>query len=109
MSAKPQPAEPVLLQHLAGGVLTLTLNRPRQRNSLSRELMSALQEALDAAAGNPEVRCIVVAGAGPGFCSGHDLKEIRAFPERATHEAVLAQCGKMMQTIVRHPKPVIAR
>lgn len=106
--------EPLLLTSVENGVATLTLNRPKQRNSLSTGLMSALQFSLDEAAENPDVRVIVLAAAGPVFSSGHDLKELTAERARddggrAFYAEIMAQCGKLMQSIVNHPKPVIAR
>ena len=93
--------------------LRLVLNRPRARNALSAELMATLQSALDAAADDKNTRVIVLAANGPVFSSGHDLKEMtthRADGDRgqAAFAALFAQCSKLMQTIVRHPKPVIA-
>lgn len=119
MKNAPQPSpdtvqDPVLLTKIDKGIATLTLNRPKQRNSLSTGLMSALQFSLDECAENPAVRVIVLAGSGPVFSSGHDLKELTAERAgddqgRAFYAEIMAQCAKMMQTIVRHPKPVIAR
>jgi enoyl-CoA hydratase/carnithine racemase len=100
--------EPVLLEVLDGHVLRLTLNRPAQRNALSVELMSALTDALDRAAGNRDARVVVIAGAGPAFCAGHDLRELRSDNRRETFEATFAQCSALMLRIVRLPKPVIA-
>jgi 2-(1,2-epoxy-1,2-dihydrophenyl)acetyl-CoA isomerase len=57
-----------------GSVLTITLNRPDVYNAFNRALHGALQEALTDA-GDPSVRCVVVTGAGKGFCAGQDLKE----------------------------------
>ena len=51
---------------------------------------------------------LVIAGAGPGFCAGHDLKEMRANPGREHSEALFAQCGRLMVSITHLPKPVIA-
>jgi 2-(1,2-epoxy-1,2-dihydrophenyl)acetyl-CoA isomerase len=65
----------VLTTH-AGSVLTITLNRPDVYNAFTRELHKALAGALAEAAG-PEVRAVVVTGAGRGFCSGQDLKEFQ--------------------------------
>jgi enoyl-CoA hydratase/carnithine racemase len=59
-----------LLKMLQGGVLTLTLNRPDSLNSLTWELMRLLNEALEEAAVDPEVRVVVLTGAGRGFCAG---------------------------------------
>jgi enoyl-CoA hydratase/carnithine racemase len=99
---------PVLLEESDRGVLRLTLNRPDARNALSVALMSALLEALARAAMDPQARVIVIAGAGPAFCAGHDLRELRTDQQRETYERVFAQCSELMLAIVRLPKPVIA-
>jgi enoyl-CoA hydratase/carnithine racemase len=91
------------------GVATLTMNRPQARNALSLALMTALEAALAAVREDPGVRTVVLAGEGPAFCAGHDLKEIRANPGRDAYEALFAQCSRLMKSIVRLPKPVIAR
>ncbi len=57
-----------------GAVLTITFNRPEVYNAFNRELHAALHEALDEA-NDPAVRCVVITGAGKGFCAGQDLKE----------------------------------
>ncbi|HWS11609.1 MAG TPA: enoyl-CoA hydratase-related protein, partial [Rhodocyclaceae bacterium] len=79
----------------AGGVATLTLNRPTQFNSLSRELVAALQAELDAIRGDASVRVVVIAGAGKAFCAGHDLKEMRSDDSKAFQQALFRQCGRM--------------
>ena len=99
---------PVLLEEHDRGVLRLTLNRPDARNALSVALMSALLEALARAATDPQARVVVIAGAGPAFCAGHDLREMRADQRRETYERLFAQCSELMLAIVRLPKPVIA-
>src|SRR6266481_1523502 len=78
------------------------------RDALSMGLMNALLEALGRAAEDPEARVVVIAGAGPAFCAGHDLRELRQDPRRATYEHVFALCSELMLAIVRLPKPVIA-
>jgi enoyl-CoA hydratase/carnithine racemase len=105
----PAPAEPLVVRHDQGGVATLTLNRPAQRNALSVALMSALQAELDRIRDDRAVKVVVIAGAGPGFCGGHDLKEMRANPGRQAYEALFGQCSRLMTSIVRLPQPVIAR
>jgi len=102
-------SEPLVLKRDEDGVAWLTLNRPAARNALSVALMSELQAALDAVATDKTARVVVIAGAGPGFCAGHDLRELRANPGRQAYEAVFAQCARLMTSIVRLPKPVIAR
>ncbi|MFO1056981.1 MAG: enoyl-CoA hydratase [Dongiaceae bacterium] len=103
-------AEPILLQQRdEHGVATLTMNRPQARNALSMALLGELIAALAALADDPAVKVVVLAGAGPGFCAGHDLKELRADPRRESYEAVFARCSQLMLAITRLPKPVIAR
>ena len=109
MRARQEPAEPVLLRHDEDGVAWLTLNRPAQRNALSVALMSALQDEIDAIAKDGKIKVVVIAGASPGFCAGHDLKEMRANPGRQHYEALFQQCSRLMTSLVRLPKPVIAR
>ncbi len=99
---------PILLEAREKGVLRLTLNRPEARNALSMALMASLQEALQRAARDGQVRVIVIAAAGPAFCAGHDLRELRADPRREIYERVFAQCSELMLSIVRLPKPVVA-
>ena len=99
---------PVLLKESDRGVLRLTLNRPDARNALSAALMSELLDALARAATDAQARVVVIAGAGPAFCAGHDLREIRADQRRETYERVFALCSELMLAIVRLPKPVIA-
>jgi len=90
-------------------VATLTLNRPTARNSLSRALMAELQKELDEIAEDDDVRVVIIGGAGQAFCAGHDLKEIRSNDRREVFESLFAQCSALMTSIVRLPKPVIAR
>ncbi len=109
MTASPYAEDSLVLRHDEAGIATLTLNRPKQYNSLSQALLSALQAALDAVAADKDIRVVVIAGNGPAFCAGHDLKEMRAHTDRAFHQALFAQCGQVMLTINRLPQPVIAR
>ena len=110
MTAQPKPAtdEPFVLRRLDDGVLTLTLNRPARRNPLSTGMMASLQAELDRACGEAAVRVIVLAGAGPAFSAGHDLSELKARPEEAFYKSVFEQCSRLMLTITRLAKPVIA-
>ena len=108
-AAAPAPAEPLLVRADDDGVTTLTLNRPTARNALSLGLMAAVHQALEEIAEDVSVRVVVLAGAGPAFCAGHDLKEMRASPDRKSYEKVFRQCSRMMQAITRLPKPVIAK
>ena len=62
-----------------GAVLTITLNRPDVFNAFNAALHARLRDALEEA-GSPEVRAVVITGAGRGFCSGQDLKEFQEAP-----------------------------
>ena len=99
----------ILLRDDADGIATLTLNRPDQRNALSVGLMTALESQLDGIAEDPTVKVIVIAAAGPAFCAGHDLREVRADPRREAYEALFAQCSRLMLKLVRLAQPVIAQ
>ena len=102
----------LLEELLASGVLRLTLANP-PAHPLSLALIEHLQSALDRAENNAEVRVIIIASTGVIFCAGHDLKEVdteRKSVDRgqAFFQQLLQNCARMMQTIVNHPKPVIA-
>src|SRR5271165_377487 len=101
---------PFVMRSDTAGVSTLTLNRPESRNALSLGMLLALSAELDRIAVDPSVRVVVIAGAGPAFCAGHDLKEIRAEKFGSVYSKKLfAECAKMMLAVVRLPKPVIAQ
>jgi enoyl-CoA hydratase/carnithine racemase len=104
-----EAAEPYLLARRDGGVLHLQLNRPRQFNALSEEMLAALQQALDDAAADAQVRVVVLAAAGKAFCAGHDLKQMRARPDEAYYRDLFARCTRVMLRIQQMPQPVIAR
>ena len=101
--------ELLVLRTDGGAVTTLTLNRPAQRNALSTELMTALQSEFTAIAEDSAIKVVILAGNGPGFCAGHDLRELRARRDESFFVDVFAQCGVLMQQIVHLPQPIIAR
>jgi enoyl-CoA hydratase/carnithine racemase len=110
-AAKPAPL--LELQRLEGTILVLTLARPQARNALSEAMLAALQSSIDAAAADASVRAVVIAGKGPAFSAGHDLRELtrhRGDPDggRAFTERLMGACSALMLSIVRAPKPVIA-
>jgi enoyl-CoA hydratase/carnithine racemase len=113
VSAAPDltPADqPVLRTQPAPGIVRLTLNRPKAYNALSVGLMTALQAELDVVkAARDAVKVVIIAANGPGFCAGHDLKEVRANPGRQQYEALFRQCSMLMQSVVALPQPVIAQ
>jgi enoyl-CoA hydratase/carnithine racemase len=104
-----EASAPLLLRGDRDGVRTLTLNRPDQFNALSEALIDELRAALDATARDPDVRVVVLAGAGRAFCAGHDLRELRARPDPAWYRDLFARCAALMQALPRLPQPVLAR
>jgi enoyl-CoA hydratase/carnithine racemase len=101
--------EQVLLRRDADGVAWLTMNRPSARNALSVGLMQALVTELNAIEAEATVKVVVISAAGPAFCAGHDLRELRSRPERAAYQATFELCSRLMTRVVSLPKPVIAR
>jgi enoyl-CoA hydratase/carnithine racemase len=101
--------QPYVLRDTLDGVATLTLNRGDRFNALSREMIAALQGELDRIADDGDVRVVVIAGNGRGFCAGHDLKELRAHADLEWQQAIFDECSRMMLTLTRIPQPVIAR
>jgi enoyl-CoA hydratase/carnithine racemase len=71
--------------------------------------MAALPAEIDAIRDDLSVKVVVIQGAGPGFCAGHDLKEIRVNPGREHSAALFEQCSRLMVSITHLPKPVIAK
>lgn len=110
-SATTQP-EPLVIRRDSSdnsGVVTLTLNNPKQFNALSVALLTALQQELDVIATDKSIRVVVIAAEGKAFCAGHNLKEMRAHSEREFHQALFNQCSQMMLTLNRMPQVVIAK
>lgn len=99
--------EPFLIER-SGGVVRLTLNRPQRRNALSRGLIARIENALDEIAGDAEARVVVLAAAGPIFCSGHDLGEMRGQSD-SLYQDLFSSCSRMMFKLRQIPQPVIAR
>ncbi|MEM9356255.1 MAG: enoyl-CoA hydratase [Pseudomonadota bacterium] len=104
--------QPVLVAK-DGAVALLTLNRPKPRNALSLSMIAALTDAVANVSEDRSISAVILAANGPGFCAGHDLKEMTARRGdedrgRAFFEETMHACATMMQSIVRSPKPFIA-
>ena len=105
-----------LLATLDEGVLTLTLNRPEARNAMSKAMNKALQEQLTEAEFNPAVKCLVLTGAGQGFCAGGDVKGMAASGDgtvgaQTIDEAIARQRVNQRATagkLFKMPKPTLA-
>jgi enoyl-CoA hydratase/carnithine racemase len=102
-------AQPLVLLRIAKGVAFLTLNRPRQYNALSEQMLAALHGTLEAIAGDASVRVVVLGGAGKAFCAGHDLKQMKANPSLEYYQRLFDDCSRLMMRIQTMPQPVIAR
>lgn len=89
-----------------GAVLTITLNRPEVFNAFNAALHAALNAALTEAAA-PDVRAVVITGAGRGFCAGQDLKEFQEMPE-SIRERLERTYHPNIRAIRALEKPVIA-
>ncbi len=110
VSGPPDTGEPWLLQERRDGTLLITLNRPDRLNALAWSLISELAGILEAAAGDDEVRAVVITGAGRAFSAGGDVKDQRARTSWSVVEKLEAS-GPLMdavRTAWEFPKPLIA-
>lgn len=109
MSAAEEAAEPALLRHRAGGVETLTLNRPERQNALSGALLGELHEALAEIAADDGVRVVLLAARGRAFSAGHDLDEMRAERRESEYRQLFDRCSSVMLALRRMPQTAVAR
>jgi enoyl-CoA hydratase/carnithine racemase len=104
-----QVAGPALVVAVDAGIARLTMNRPKQYNAISREMIDAMQDALDAIARDRAVRAVVIAGNGSAFSGGHDLKEMMGCRTEAFIGGLFDACSRVMLTMAALPQPVVAR
>jgi enoyl-CoA hydratase/carnithine racemase len=90
-----------------GSLAVITLNRPRRRNALSMNLMTELIDCLDAVGADREIRAVILAAAGPAYCSGHDLSET-VNREASAYRRLFDLCARLMEKLQSIPQPVIA-
>lgn len=103
-------SQPLLLDKLEGGVLTLTLNRPERLNALNAALTQALSAAVQRAEGDPNCRVILITGAGKGFCSGADLADRKVAPGGARPDlgqSLEKGLNPLIRALRSVPKPVV--
>lgn len=93
---------------LAEGVMTLTLHRPEVYNSFNQEMGKAFQAALDTAAKDNAVRCVVITGEGRAFCAGQDLKEVTSEDSPGFKVIVEETYNRSIRRICDMEKPVVA-
>ncbi|MBW7981957.1 2-(1,2-epoxy-1,2-dihydrophenyl)acetyl-CoA isomerase PaaG [Enterobacillus tribolii] len=101
---------PMILTHVEAGVLTLTLNRPDRLNSFNDEMHRQLAEALKIAERDDSVRCLLITGAGRGFCAGQDLNDRNVSVDQETPDLGLSVerfYNPLIRRITSLPKPVI--
>lgn len=100
----------MILTHVEAGVLTLTLNRPDRLNSFNDEMHRQLAEALKIAERDDSVRCLLITGAGRGFCAGQDLNDRNVSVDQETPDLGLSVerfYNPLIRRITSLPKPVI--
>tara|TARA_B100000029_G_C17591276_1_gene962574 strand:- start:925 stop:1734 length:810 start_codon:yes stop_codon:yes gene_type:complete len=101
--------DPAVLQEpLEPGITRITLNRPTQYNALSENVLSELKTVLSQINSDTSIKVVILAGQGPAFCTGHDLKEMRASPTESYYRTLFKQCSEVMLSMISLPQPIIA-
>jgi len=102
-------AEHILVSEVRDAVVTITLNRPQKKNALSIALRDEISDALDALATDPDVKVVLVTGAGNVFSAGFDLSEFQtAAADPAFHKTLWASSDRFHQTCINFPLPLVA-
>jgi enoyl-CoA hydratase/carnithine racemase len=96
------------LQVHEGAVATITMNHPEKRNALSLAMMTELMAAFRGLSAQAQTRAIILAGHGPAFSAGHDLREMTG-RDIGTYRHIFDVCTQLMTTVQEIPQPVIAR
>lgn len=94
-----------ILKETKSGIMKITLNRPDSLNAFNSEMLFELQDAFKEALSD-DVRCVVLTGAGKGFCSGQDLKDFET-EKKTFKEAIETKYNPLITQIMTLPKPVI--
>jgi len=94
-------------------ILRLTLNNPLNHNVLSEEMMSDIQFFLDKSVNDKSIRVIIISAEGKTFSAGHDLKQLKKGRLNSDNgkdyfKKIMSKCSKLMQSIIKNPKPIIA-
>lgn len=99
-----------VLYESEGGIATITFNRPESLNAMNFELLEGMLAAVERAAGDNEVRVVILTGAGRGFCSGGDLRATGTLGtgDRESQIGVLQAFGRMSRLLREMPKVTIA-
>jgi 2-(1,2-epoxy-1,2-dihydrophenyl)acetyl-CoA isomerase len=107
-----EPVSETVRWNLTEAVVTIMLNRPQAHNALTAEMKTALLAALRQAAASPEVRAVLITGAGPAFCAGQDLREHAGLLAEAQAAAAASSssgqpAGAAMDTVRQHYNPIV--
>jgi len=99
-----------ILYSLDGPVAHLTLNRPEKRNALDAEMISEIRRALADSSADPDVRVVLLSGAGKDFCAGADLAALQQIANASVMENVAdaRQLADVFLEMRRHPRPIVA-
>jgi enoyl-CoA hydratase/carnithine racemase len=100
MPVTKENSEALIIRNDSEGISTLILNRPKSYNALSISCMEGLLNEITAISEDPSIKVVIISGSGKGFCAGHDLKEMRANPEREFYEKTFDICSTMMMSII---------
>jgi len=109
MPVTKETSETLVLRNDENGISNLIINRPKSYNSLSIECMESIMDELKDISQDSSIKVVILSGAGKGFCAGHDMKDLRANPDKSFYEKTFNTSSKMMISIVNFPKPVIAK
>ncbi|HKS70825.1 MAG TPA: enoyl-CoA hydratase [Ktedonobacterales bacterium] len=99
--------EHILVERGNAPIATVTMNRPDKRNALSMPMMRELTGAFKALGGEKDIQVIILAGNGPAFSAGHDLREL-VNGDLSAYREVFDVCTELMEAIQAIPQPVIA-
>ena len=99
----------LVLASQSGAVRCLELNRPEVLNSFNGQMHAQLMQALDAAAADPSVRCLVLAGSGRAFCAGQDLSDPMAAPPADLGRLIESLYVPLVKRLKSMPVPIVAR
>ena len=98
----------ILFEIIDDKIALITLNRIASLNSLNGSLVQEFNKVLDECANNKKIRCVILTGAGKGFCAGGDLSYLESLQEETQISSFIADVGLLAEKIYHLPKPVIA-
>ena len=106
-------SDSLVKQQLSNNVLHLILNDPKNQNTLSNDMISELDQKLNEASNNNDVKVIVLSSTGKIFCAGHNSKDLKSKRSdqdkgKSYFNNIFKNCSILMMNIVQNPKPIIA-